>query len=88
MTAQPLGSALDAYLTLRDASGRELVSDDDYVTRDPVLAYRFRSAGEYAIESPDQYVTPNGMVRMRVSTTQQNQTCFQYGLEMEAAVSE
>src|SRR5439155_13824568 len=53
VTAQPLGSALDASLTLRDSSGRELASNDDYVTRDPVLAYRFQKTGEYAIEVRD-----------------------------------
>jgi pre-peptidase len=53
VTAQPLESSLDGYLTLRDSSGRELASNDDYVTRDPVLAYRFQKAGEYAIEVRD-----------------------------------
>lgn len=53
VTAQPLDSSLDAYLTLRDTAGRELASNDDYVTRDPVLAYRFEKAGEYAIEVRD-----------------------------------
>src|SRR5438132_2508355 len=53
VTAQPLESSLDGYLTLRDSSGRELASNDDYVTRDPALAYRFQKAGEYAIEVRD-----------------------------------
>jgi Bacterial pre-peptidase C-terminal domain len=53
VTAQPLESSLDAYLTLRDAGGRELAANDDYATRDPVLAYRFEKAGEYAIEVRD-----------------------------------
>src|SRR5207247_5552093 len=53
VTAQPLESSLDAALTLRDSSGRELASNDDYVTRDPVLAYHFPKAGEYAIEVRD-----------------------------------
>jgi hypothetical protein len=50
VTAAPLESDLDAFLTLRDASGRELATCDDAVTKDPVLAYRFSKAGEYAIE--------------------------------------
>jgi hypothetical protein len=50
VTAQPLDSSLDGVLTLRDAGGRELASDDDYATRDPVLAYRFTKAGDYTIE--------------------------------------
>jgi hypothetical protein len=53
VTAQPLESSLDACLTLRDAGGREVASNDDYATRDPVLAYRFEKAGEYAIEVRD-----------------------------------
>lgn len=53
VTAQPLESSLDAFLTLRDAAGRELASNDDYQTRDPVLGYRFSQAGEYAIEVRD-----------------------------------
>jgi hypothetical protein len=53
VTAQPLESKLDAVLTLRDAAGRELASNDDYVTLDPVLAYHFPRAGEYIIEVRD-----------------------------------
>jgi len=53
VTAHSLGSSLDGFLTLRDSSGRELASNDDDVTRDPVLAYRFAKAGEYAIEVRD-----------------------------------
>jgi hypothetical protein len=53
VTAQPLESSLDAYLTLRDAGGRDLASNDDYATRDPALAYRFEKAGEFAIEVRD-----------------------------------
>jgi hypothetical protein len=53
VTAQPLESPLDAVLTLRDMDGRELASNDDYVTRDPVLAYRFTKAAEYTIEVRD-----------------------------------
>jgi hypothetical protein len=50
VTAKSLESPLDAVLTLRDASGRELASNDDYVTVDPVLAYHFPRPGEYFIE--------------------------------------
>ncbi len=53
VTAQPLESTLDAVLTLRDSAGRELASNDDYATKDPVLAYRFAKAGEYTIEVRD-----------------------------------
>jgi hypothetical protein len=53
VTAQPLESPLDAVLTLRDASGQELASNDDYLTSDPVLAYRFPKGGEYAVEVRD-----------------------------------
>jgi len=53
VAAQELESSLDAFLTLRDSAGRELASNDDYVTRDPVLSYRFTQAGEYAIEVRD-----------------------------------
>src|SRR5262249_22953003 len=53
VTASPLESPLDAVLTLRDSAGRELASNDDYVTVDPVLAYRFSKPGEYFIEVRD-----------------------------------
>jgi hypothetical protein len=53
LRAQPLESSLDAFLTLRDGSGRELAANDDYGTRDPVLSYRFTQAGEYAVEVRD-----------------------------------
>lgn len=43
----------DPLLTLRDATGRELASNDDYYRADPLLHYRFEKEGEYFLQIRD-----------------------------------
>src|SRR5262245_57155538 len=40
-------------LILRDANGTELASNDNYYAADPLLHYRFATAGEYYLEMRD-----------------------------------
>lgn len=53
--AEPLGSELDARLTLRDASGRVVAAVDDAPSgsKDPVLVHRVAKAGRYTITVED-----------------------------------
>lgn len=47
--AAVLGSPLDAWLKVRDASGKELTrSDDEEGSRDPLLTWKAPSSGEFA----------------------------------------
>jgi len=43
----------DPLLTLRDSTGRELASNDDYFRADPLLHYRFEKEGEYFLQIRD-----------------------------------
>jgi hypothetical protein len=47
------GSRLDGYLTLRDASGREMATAVEELDRDPRLIHTFDSAGDYTISVRD-----------------------------------
>lgn len=51
--AQEAGSSLDSVLTLRDAAGRVLASNDDFRGKDAALAFTAPAAGEYTIEVRD-----------------------------------
>jgi hypothetical protein len=43
----------DPMLTLYDAEGRELAANDDFYFADPMLSYRFNTAGDYYIQVRD-----------------------------------
>src|SRR5204863_4047008 len=51
--AQEAGSPLDSVLTLRDAGGKVLATNDDFRGKDAALAFTAPAAGEYTIEVRD-----------------------------------
>jgi hypothetical protein len=59
----------DPILTLRDSTGRELASNDDYYRADPLLHYRFEKAGDYYIEIRDVSYAGNPYWIYRLSIT-------------------
>ncbi|HUG19473.1 MAG TPA: pre-peptidase C-terminal domain-containing protein, partial [Planctomycetaceae bacterium] len=66
--ARRLGSPLDPMLRLFDASGRELAWSDDEagLQGDSRFAYRFATAGDYAIELSDVRYQGSGNHRFRL----------------------
>lgn len=81
VAARSLESSLDACLTLRDAKGRELATNDDFMSRDPALAHRFPRAGEYLIEvrDTDYGGSPEASYRLTISREPALRTVFPLG---------
>jgi len=50
VAAKSLGSKANAVLTLFDAQGKVLASNNDFDKGDPLLAYTFKDAGKYSIQ--------------------------------------
>lgn len=59
----------DPLLTLRDSTGRELASNDDYYRADPLLHYRFEKAGDYFLEIRDVSYAGNPYWIYRLTAT-------------------
>ncbi len=59
----------DPIITLRDSTGRELASNDDYYRADPLLHYRFEQSGEYMIQIRDVRYLGNQYWTYRLSVT-------------------
>jgi hypothetical protein len=51
--AREAGSSLDSMLTLKDGSGKTLVSNDDFLGKDAALSFTAPASGEYVIEIKD-----------------------------------
>jgi len=60
-------SYLDSFLVLRDASGRELASDDDSAKVDAFIAYQFPADGKYFITIRDAIYRGRGDFHYRLT---------------------
>ncbi len=66
--ASRVGSPLDSLLTLRDANGQEVASNDDYYGPDSLLVYTPRASGRYyvTLTSSDGQAGPNHGYRLEM----------------------
>lgn len=66
--ANRVGSPLDALLTLRDANGQEVASNDDHYGPDSLLVYTPHTAGRYyvTLTSSDGQAGPNHAYRLEM----------------------
>ena len=63
------GTHSDPIISLLDASGRELASNDDYYHQDPLLIYKFKQDGEYFIVIRDVRYDGNAEWPYRMTVT-------------------
>ncbi len=51
--AQEVGSPLDSALTLKDASGKVVGANEDFMSKDAAIAFRAPASGQYTVEIRD-----------------------------------
>ena len=59
----------DPILVIRDSTGRELASNDDYYRADPLLHYKFDKAGDYFVQIRDVRYMGNPYWTYRLTVT-------------------
>ncbi|MBM3459156.1 MAG: hypothetical protein FJX77_11565, partial [Armatimonadetes bacterium] len=67
--AQEAGSPLDSVLTVKDAAGKILVTNEDYMSRNAAVGFRAPAAGEYRLEIKDTETSGSEIHSYRILAT-------------------